>query len=214
MLSRLWTARGVAGILYRARKDSVARDESGSKRMGKILPPEPVRFFVAVLAADAARLATARETLAREWGAPDLDSGSLPFRYTDYYEKEAGPEILRAFFGFPGGFDPGELSARKRRANELETELAQACGAGLPRPVNLDPGYLAPDKLVLASAKNFSHRLYLGGGVYGEVTLMYRHERFESFEWSFPDYASGDYDPFFLALRKKLMTERKGLSHA
>jgi hypothetical protein len=43
----------------------------------------------------------------------------------------------------------------------------------LPRPVNLDPGFIEPSKLILASTKNFSHRIYIGNKMYAEVTLMY-----------------------------------------
>jgi len=176
--------------------------------MAHAAAPEQVRFFAGVLAADTDCLAAAREALAREWGPIDLASDILPFRYTDYYAREAGPEIVRAFFAFQTPGDPGDLAARKRRANALEQELAAGLACAYPRPVNLDPGYLTPDKLVLASCKNFAHRIYLADGVYAEMTLSFRRGRFQALPWTFPDYASGDYDPFFLALRARLMAGR------
>ncbi len=175
--------------------------------MAEAVAPEGVRFFVAVLAATEADLARAGECLVREWGTPDLTADPLRFSFTQYYAPELGEAPWRGFFAFPGRFDPGRLAERKLRTNELEVELA--AGSTWSRPINLDPGYLAPDKLVLASCKNFSHRIYLADGVYAEVTLLYRHDRFEPLEWTFPDYGSGVYDPFFLELRRRLMRERR-----
>jgi hypothetical protein len=75
------------------------------------------------------------------------------------------------------------------------------------RPINLDVGYITPAKLVLASMKNFSHRIYLRDGVYGEVTLLYRGRRWEALEWTFPDFASGRYDAFLSEARRRLRQE-------
>ena len=52
--------------------------------------------------------------------------------------------------------------------------------------------------------KNFSHRIYLGRGVYGEVTLMFRKGRWEALPWTFPDYASCRYDSFLTEVRGRL----------
>lgn len=175
--------------------------------------PDRVRFFVGVLAADARLCPLIEETLWKEWGEIDLISEILPFTYTAYYADELGPNPIRIFYAFGGAFDPAELAARKIRSNELEEALRSQAnlllGSDWPRPINLDPGYLAPGKIVLASAKDFYHRIYLSQGIYAEVTLVYRHGRFETFPWTFPDYASGAYFPFFLALRTRLMRERR-----
>ena len=52
--------------------------------------------------------------------------------------------------------------------------------------------------------KDFAHRMYLGRGVYAEVTLFYRHGEWLKTEWTFPDYASGRYDAFLTAARSCL----------
>jgi hypothetical protein len=69
------------------------------------------------------------------------------------------------------------------------------------RPVNIDPGYITAAKLVLASTKDHAHRIYLGQGIFAEITLMYRHGRWEAHEWTFPDYRRGDYHAFFTQAR-------------
>ena len=71
-----------------------------------------------------------------------------------------------------------------------------------PRPLNLDPGYLTLGKLVLASTKDFAHRIYLSRGIYAEVTLQYRHRRWEHHQYTFPDYRREDYQQFFSECRE------------
>lgn len=166
--------------------------------------PQPVVFFTAVLAANETCLNTARALIEQTWGEIEVASKIYPFNYTDYYVDEMGAQILRAFFAFRTPFMRDDLPTRKLQSNAMEKALTEKLNCGLPRPVNIDPGYLALEKLVLASCKDFSHRLYLGQGVFGEITLFYRKGVFEKLPWSFPDYASGDYDEFFLTLRKKI----------
>ncbi|MBI4006928.1 MAG: DUF4416 family protein, partial [Planctomycetes bacterium] len=80
------------------------------------------------------------------------------------------------------------------------------------RPINLDPGYISEAKLVLASTKDFSHRIYLGKGIYAEVTLQYRNEQYESLPWTFPDYRTQQYQQFFLRVRSLYKEKLKSLS--
>lgn len=170
--------------------------------MAATRPPEAAVFFVGALASDARALAAAGAALAEEFGEACLESREWDFSDTDYYREELGAEPLRKFWAFPGRFDPGVLAARKLLTNAMELRLAKELGGAYPRPVNLDPGYVTLAKLVLASAKNFTHRIYIGSGIYAEVTMRYRAKKgFEAFPWTFPDFASGRYEEFFLALR-------------
>lgn len=165
---------------------------------------EKAIFFVGILAAGRRELHLAARTLESEFGAPSAGSVVWPFDNTDYYRNELGPEPCRAFLAFPGLFPTDAVGRRKIATNRMETELAAAAGGRLARPVNLDPGYLTLAKLVLASAKNYAHRIHLHDGIYAEVTLQYRQGKFHSLPWTFPDYASGRYDGFFLSLRRTL----------
>jgi hypothetical protein len=76
------------------------------------------------------------------------------------------------------------------------------------RNVNLDPGYLTPAKVILASAKDNIQRIYMNNGIYEEITLFYKDGTFNAFEWTFPDYRQS-YIPFFNALRKKYSEQIK-----
>ena len=132
-----------------------------------------------------------------------------PFDLTGYYAQQAGPEILRQFVAFADLVDPGRLAAVKHITNRLERELAQELGRPWPRPVNFDPGLIEPSKLVLASTKNFAHRVYIGDTMYAEVTMIYVRGRWESFPFTFPDFKSGRYDGFLSAVRQRLVEQQK-----
>ncbi len=167
-------------------------------------PPERALFFVGILASGRRELAVAADALEQEFGSAHSGSLIWPFDGTDYYRDELGPAPVRAFLAWDGLF-PSECAGRRKIAtNRLEQELASAIGGAFSRPVNLDPGYLTLAKVVLASAKNYAHRIHLHDSIYAEVTLQYRGGRFHSLPWTFPDYASGRYDGFFRELRKRI----------
>jgi hypothetical protein len=147
--------------------------------------------------------------LEREFGPVELRSPVLPFNYTDYYEAEMGRDIKRQFLSFQRLIDPGSLADIKLFTNQLEEGL-QGEKASHGRPINLDPGYLASSKLVLASTKDYSHRIYLARGIYAEVTLRYVKGGFETLAWTYPDYCSKEYMDFFTEVRTLYMKKLRG----
>lgn len=174
--------------------------------MGEIVTPPPVKLIVGMLSARPELLGRAVERLEAEYGPVDVTGEVIPFGFTDYYEKDMGKGLLRQFVAMERLIDPGEIAPIKVATNAMEEAFA-AAEAPPPRPVNLDPGYVTESKLVLASTKDFSHRIYLGGGIFAEVTLTYSHGRWTGGKWTFPDYASGAYDAFLDAARRKLRSQ-------
>lgn len=162
---------------------------------------EAALFFTGILAAGRSELALAAQALAEEFGPPHLGSAVWPFDQTDYYRQEIGANPLRAFLAWPEPFATATLADRKLITNRMEIDLAGKIGGPLPRPINLDPGYLTLAKLVLASAKNFAHRIHLRDGIYAETTLLYGQGEFRPLAWTFPDYREKRYHGFFLDLR-------------
>ncbi len=170
----------------------------------KIRPAKTAVFFVSILAANRQAHDMAATILAQHFGKPSHLFEPRPFASTSYYRDELGESPLKSFLGYPERFATELLPERKILTNRLEEELAARLQLSLPRPVNLDPGYLTLHNLVLASAKNFAHRLHLANGIYGEVTLLFRDKQYQALPWTFPDYASGEYFDFFLSLRSML----------
>ena len=176
----------------------------------QLSPPQPVKLIVAMLSKAESLFTWAEDKMQELWGAIDLQSEVMPFDYTDYYAKQMGAPLRRKFISFEELIDPGALAGIKHRSNTLETELAEApAGQALQvvRPINLDPGYLEPSKLVLASTKNYAHRIYIGASMYAEATLHYHKGRWQGWPYTYPDYAGGDYDDFFNRTRAKLMEQ-------
>ena len=163
-----------------------------------------VKLICGMLSSQAALLEQAEGPLAGLFGPVELASEVMDFDFTDYYRREMGGPLYRRFVAFAGCVSPEVLVEAKWSTNALEADFARRLGGSPPRPINLDVGYVEPSKLVLASLKNFSHRVYLGRSVYADLTLMYRKGRWEPLPWTFPDYASGRYHPFLSEVRRHL----------
>jgi hypothetical protein len=178
--------------------------------MGSIRTFNPVKLFVGILVSEAGRLAEVESRLSTEFGAIDLRSPVIPFTFTDYYRRETGDRILRTFFAFERLIEAGRLPEIKHWTNTLEAEFS-GVHSEVPRPVNLDPGYIEHSKVILASTKNFYHRMYLGRGIFGEVTMHFRNNEWEFFPWTYPDYQSEEYRRFFLLLRQQYRAQLKSM---
>jgi len=177
--------------------------------MWELEEPKPVKLIIGILAADKACLDAAVEALEKRFGLIDLVSDVWPFTQTDYYKEQTGENILRQFVSLENLFLPVRLAGFKHKTNALEKVLAHSLKTDLPRPVNFDPGIIEPSKLVLASTKNYSHRIYLGKKIYAEVTLIYDKGAWQSFPYTYPDYRLDYYHKFFSLVRNKLLEQLK-----
>jgi len=198
--------------------------------MGQLRKPPLVTPFTAMLAGDAAYFAAAKPLLEELLGPIALESPLYPFDSTTYYAATMGPNLQRKFFVFERLADAGSLPAWKLATNALEAQLCEHLrAAALPlspspsregvgggaerdipaRPINLDAGYLTGAKLVLASTKDFAHRLYLRDGIFAEITLSFRGDAWASHQFTFPDFKSGIYDGFLRQARDQHLRQIK-----
>jgi Domain of unknown function (DUF4416) len=177
--------------------------------MWELHDPKPVKLIIGILAANETALAAAVKAINKSFGVIDLKSDVWPFTQTDYYKDELGPNALRQFVSIENLIDPGKLAQIKHDTNSLEQQLADSLKLSLPRPVNLDPGFIEPSKLILASTKNFSHRIYIGNKMFAEVTLMYEKGNWRQFEYTFPDYRQSCYHDFLSKVRTRLLEQLK-----
>jgi hypothetical protein len=171
--------------------------------MGKPKQPPPVKLIVGMFSSDETLLAVAKGALAQRFGPVDYESELLLFDHTPYYEREFGPNLMRRFVSFSELVVPDRLAVIKRITNELEMNWT----VDGRRQVNLDPGYVSMGKLVLATTKDYTHRIYLSQGIYAEVTLKYQHGGFHAWEWTYPDYASPRYVEIFTHIRCIYMSQ-------
>jgi hypothetical protein len=117
-----------------------------------------------------------------------------------YYEREMGPGLRRQFLALRDLQAREELVAWKLAAQQLEADWSRN---GLRR-VNVDPGYVTLEQLVLASTKVATQRVYLGKGVYAEATLRFVDGLFRPWPYTYPDYARADACEFFTQVRLRL----------
>jgi hypothetical protein len=171
--------------------------------VGYPVEPPPAKLIVGLILAQAAPVEAIRRQLEIAYGKIDLATDLLPFEATRYYAREMGSPLQRLFWSFEPLLTPERLVDVKHATNALERATALPCGAAGRRCVNLDPGYVDLAKLVLATTKDQQHRLYLGRGIYAEVTLRFTGGCFVPWEWTYPDYRTPAYLAFFDAVRRR-----------
>jgi hypothetical protein len=166
---------------------------------------DPVKLTVSLFSADKQLLAEVIDELAGRFGRPDFVSEHLPFDYTDYYEKEMGPGLVRRMVAFEELIRPESLPEIKKITNGIEDARLE----GGRRRINVDPGYINRCHLILATGKPYSHRPYLRDGVYADVTLVFRDGSFHPLEWTYPDYAGRVLTGILNRLREKYLLQLK-----
>ncbi len=165
-----------------------------------------VKLIAGMLSSRKELLDEAADLLAGDYGAVDYRSGLIPFTYTRHYEREMGGGLMRQFVSFKNHVCADAIAGIKLRTVEIERMFSSGTGR---RRINIDPGYVSGAKLVLATAKNYDHRIYLGCGIFAEVTLHYRGNSFIPWEWTYPDYRTKEYIDIFNHIRKIYMGAAK-----
>jgi len=177
--------------------------------MGAIRIPEKAILFTGLIYNPVESRENIHRLLEKEYGSICLSSLPVPFDETAYYNKEMGGYLLREFIAFDLLIDMHDIIRIKRNTNFIEDNYFSVEGK---RRVNIDPGYLTSGKVILATTKNFQHRIYLGEGIYAEVTLRYRKKSFTPWEWTYLDYKKDGAIAFFNKLREIYRSKLKGSS--
>ncbi|OGX19192.1 MAG: hypothetical protein A3K83_07090 [Omnitrophica WOR_2 bacterium RBG_13_44_8b] len=162
-----------------------------------MISPKPVKLITGFIFKNEPVLIRAEYFLKRMFGKSDYESEILAFAHTDYYEKEFGRGLSRKFISFQRLIDPRNLPSVKLSAGKIEKKLS----GGANRNINIDPGYLDLAKLVLATTKDFTHRIYLDRGIFAEVTLFCEGKGFKPWQWTYPDYKTEEYIAIFNKIR-------------
>ncbi|HNW40183.1 MAG TPA: DUF4416 family protein [Candidatus Omnitrophota bacterium] len=167
--------------------------------MKKILKTKyRAKLIIGFIYQDEAVFFKAKEKLSRKFGRIDFESAAMDFNYTDYYEPEMGKGLKRRFISFAKLVPTQDLYRIKLYTNRLEKRFLKVKS----RQVNIDPGYVDLAKLVLATTKDYAHRIFLRKGIFAEITLTFRGNSFSPNEWTYPDYRTQDYLDIFNQIRK------------
>lgn len=168
--------------------------------------PPPAKLVIGILFRDPDLRSDALRELTSRFGPLDFLSEPVSFAYTDYYEPEMGPGILRQVGSFFELVPVESLPDVKLFTNALETRFSE----GGARRLNLDPGILSEERLILATGKNFTHRVYLREGIYADLTLIYQKGAYRPLPWTYPDYSESVVRHHLGVLRRKLIFQRTG----
>jgi hypothetical protein len=174
--------------------------------MSRPQEPMPAKLIVGLLFSDFGVQLRALLALEGLFGPMDFLSEPIPFHYTTYYDEEMGGGIFRQWGSFVRLVQPGSLTDVKLLTNRAEIELSSEN----KRRVNIDPGILSKERLVLATGKNFTHRIYLRDGIYADLTLIYQKGAFQPLPWTFPDYREARLLHYLAVLRLKLVFQLRG----
>ncbi|UCC40699.1 MAG: DUF4416 family protein [Candidatus Aminicenantes bacterium] len=178
--------------------------------MAEPVPFSLVKLICGIIASKDASFIKAEERLVQLFSPVDIISPIFIFNYTDYYEKQMGKNLKRKFLSFADLISPEKLGEIKLRTNELEEEIREELKEGR-RVVNLDPGYLTQSALIMATAKDFAHRVPLQQGIYAHLELLFSKKSFKTLDWTYPDYRTEEYHKFFMEVRRIYLSQLANL---
>ena len=167
--------------------------------MSELQTPKPAKLVIGIFTGDKTLVKSLVSDFISQFGQIDLVSPWMDFNYTRYYEPEMGSPLHRRVYSFKSLIGQQDLGRVKLATHQIEQAYSQSGR----RRVNIDPGYMLRERFVLASGKNFSHRICIGTGVYADLTLTYHKGRFQRLPWTYPDYADGDMLNFLDKVRRK-----------
>ena len=176
--------------------------------MGAVKSHRPVKLIVGMISNDPELIMKVEKQLEWRFGKIDFRTALLDFSYTDYYAPEMGQNLKRQFISFRKLVNPELLPKIKHFTNKLELGLSRERGKP-SRRINVDPGYVTEAKLVLATTKDNAHRIYLGGGIFAEITLRYMDRSFLPWEWTYRDYQTREYVDIFNEIRNIYLHQAK-----
>lgn len=176
--------------------------------MGAILKQEPVKLICGLFWNPEVNPETIYRVIEAEWGPMDARSPVFDFDFTAYYHDEMGAVIQKQYVSFEKLVDIETIADYKIRSNALEDQHFTRNGK---RAANVDPGYIADAKLVMATTKNLPHRVYIGKNIYSDLQMMYKKPTFFPIPWTFADVKQPALIEFFNHVRETYIRQIKTL---
>ena len=180
------------------------KDKNGLRRSFRTA--DPAVLFFGVFGVDSAVIAQARAQIETHFGGLHRHgvSPEFPFPDTETYRQTMGTSLRRQFFALEALQPQDVLADVKHKTIEIESAIADGGDFEVPRPINIDPGLLNDCRVILATTKDYAHRIYRDRGIWEEVTLIFRGGRFEALPWTYPDFRQPAYHEYFTTLRDDL----------
>ncbi len=170
--------------------------------------PKPAKLVIGLFMKEKRLVEKITAELIEALGSIDMVSPWFPFDYTDYYESEMNAPLFRRMLTFKELIKQSSLADIKNLTNEIESNYSME----EKRLVNIDPGYMLKERFVLATGKNFAHRIYIGKKIYADLTLIYTKGDFKKLPWTYPDYSDKNMLSFLIQVRNKYVVDLKNMA--
>ena len=159
----------------------------------KPLKPKKVKLFIGIIYNKKEVLNSILPVLKKKFGEIE-DKLEYNFNHTDYYEDELGKKLKKYVIVFKKEINPELLPNIKLFTNSIEYKTNK-------RIINLDPGYLNKQKLILATTKERPHRIYLKNGIYADLTYLFKKNDCIILRNTFPDFREKFVQEFFIKIK-------------
>ena len=169
-------------------------------------PPTSAKLVIGIILRERKLHESIVDAFEDRFGPVDIVSQWFAFDFTQYYAEEMGKNLGRRIVSFKQLIRQDDLPDIKRFTNDLEKRYLK----DEKRLVNIDPGYMLLERFVLATGKNFTHRIYIGKGIYADLTLIYSKGGFQCLPWTYPDYAQENLQKFLVKVREKYKMDLAG----
>lgn len=162
--------------------------------MSQTLQQSKAVMIIAFMYKDNHVYKTVLDEFIKTLGTTQKEAEPFEFDHSSYYENEMGGGLKKSLVAFRSLQGRDKLVDIKKLANEIEKKYStNDC-----RQINIDPAILTLENFVLATNKNFTHRIYLKDNIFADLTLVYKKKKgYSPLEWTYLDYKS-DYVVSFL----------------
>lgn len=169
--------------------------------------PVPANLTISIMYIEEQLLFEIKNICERNYGKIDAISKTYSFSdISPYYDHEMGKGIKKIIFSFEKLVDRSILADVKNECVEIEKKHSENGS----RKINIDPGLLSLENFILATGKNYSHRIYLKNGVFAEVTLMFGKKNvIKELPWTYRDYLFEPARSFLLEVREIYRIKRE-----
>lgn len=171
--------------------------------MSQLKEPNKVKLFINLIYTPDSAIEELMLKLEERLSKVDFISNEIAFDHSQYYQSEMGGGLLRKLFTFENLIKRTDIIGIKAFTNKLEEVFSYEGN----RTINIDPGYIAQEHVILATGKGYSHRPYLGNGVYADLTLIYKKDEYHTLQWTYPDYGNKEMRDLVKSLREKYVSQ-------
>ncbi len=158
--------------------------------MIRTLEPPPGRLILSTVSSSVDALAEALEKLERRFGRVQFETDAIPCSDAERFREEMGDRPQRRFFSFERMVARCSLIDVKAACDKIEPQFADEVDGFMFRTVNLNPGIMSEENLIMAGHRELNHCVYIGQGTYAEIALIYTRGQFVRLPWTNPDFYS------------------------